>query len=61
MSKSNTSGKRSYLGLCMALGMVVGGAIGLLLNNLVVFAGGGLVLGFAIGASLDGSRKSIDA
>ncbi len=59
MTKRNES--INIVGLCMAIGMVIGGAIGLLVNNLVLFAGGGLVLGFAVGASLDRSRSAIDA
>ncbi|HEY71269.1 MAG TPA: glycine zipper family protein [Anaerolineae bacterium] len=61
MSKSNVNRKGNYLGLSMAMGLVIGGAIGLLLNNLVLFAGGGLVLGLAIGTALDRNRKSTDA
>jgi hypothetical protein len=61
MSKRNAEFKVNYLGLGMAMGLVVGGGIGLLLNNLVLFAGGGLVLGLAIGTALDRIRKSDDA
>ena len=43
----------------MALGLVFGGMIGLLIDNMIIFAGGGLVLGLAIGSALD-NRRSVD-
>jgi len=33
--------------------MTLGGIIGLLIDNPIIFAGGGMVLGLAIGATLD--------
>jgi hypothetical protein len=42
----------NYVSLGLAIGLVFGGAIGLVLDN-IVFAGGGMVIGFAIGSALD--------
>ena len=47
----------SYIGVCLALGLVFGGIIGLVIGNLIIFAGGGLVLGLAIGSALDNRRQ----
>ena len=40
-------------GLGMAVGMILGGIVGLLIDNPIIFAGGGMVLGLAIGSALD--------
>ena len=45
------------LGAGMALGLVFGGLLGLIVDNLVVFAGGGMVLGLAMGTAIQ-SRRS---
>jgi hypothetical protein len=45
--------KITYKGTGMAIGMVFGGLIGWLIGNPIIFAGGGLVLGFAIGSAMD--------
>jgi hypothetical protein len=45
--------------LGMALGLIFGGIIGLIIDNMIIFAGGGLVLGLAIGSALD-NRRSVD-
>jgi F0F1-type ATP synthase assembly protein I len=47
----------TYTGLGMAIGLVVGGLLGLLVDNLAISAGGGMVLGLAIGAALDQRRN----
>jgi hypothetical protein len=47
----------SVLGVGMALGLVLGGLLGLILDNLVVFAGGGMVLGLAIATAIE-SRQT---
>jgi hypothetical protein len=52
-----SSSKFKYTGLCMALGLVLGGLLGLIVGNSIIFAGGGLVLGMAIGAALDNRRN----
>jgi F0F1-type ATP synthase assembly protein I len=41
----------------MGIGLVVGGVLGLLIDNLAISAGGGMVLGLAIGAALDQRRN----
>lgn len=59
---SKNSGKRiSYKALGLAIGLILGGIVGLLINNLVIFAGGGLVLGLAIGSALDNRRLEDDS
>ena len=42
-----------FTGIGMAIGLVVGGLVGILIGNPFVFAGGGLVLGLAIGLALN--------
>ena len=52
--------KISYTALGLAIGLIFGGIVGLIIDNMIIFAGGGLVLGFAIGAALDSRRKEDD-
>ena len=47
----------SYTGICLALGLVFGGIIGFVIGNMVIFAGGGLVIGLAIGSALDNRNQ----
>lgn len=54
---SPRSGKICYAAFGPAIGLVLGGMIGLLLDNLIIFAGGGLILGSAIGGALDDRSK----
>jgi len=62
MSKNKTSGKRiSYTALGLAIGLILGGIAGLVIDNMVIFAGGGLVLGLAIGSALDNRRLEDDS
>ena len=63
MSKNDTPSSRkiSYTALALAIGMVLGGIVGLAIDNLIIFAGGGLVLGLAIGYALDNRHKANDA
>lgn len=49
----SSSGRLKFSGLGMAIGLVFGWLVGYLVGNPIVFAGGGLVLGGAIGAALD--------
>jgi len=57
MSKNKNSGKRiSYTALGLAIGLILGGIVGLAIDNMIIFAGGGLVLGLAIGSALDNRR-----
>jgi uncharacterized membrane protein len=55
MSKNNhrtSSGSMKFTGLGMAIGLVFGWLVGTLIGNPIIFAGGGMVLGLAIGTSL---------
>ena len=60
-NKNGTSRNISYTALGMALGLVLGGLVGILIDNMVIFAGGGLVLGLAIGSALDRRRLEDDS
>ena len=42
-----------FTGYGAALGLVLGGLVGFLIGNPIIFTGGGMVLGVAIGAALD--------
>lgn len=46
----------SYKGLGLGIGLIFGGIVGLLIGNLIIFAGGGMVLGLAVGYALDSRR-----
>jgi uncharacterized membrane protein YgaE (UPF0421/DUF939 family) len=62
MSKNKNSGKRiSYTALGMAIGLILGGIVGLIIDNMIIFAGGGLGLGLAIGSTLDSRRLEDDS
>lgn len=52
-----TNQRMKYSAYGMAIGLVFGGLVGLLIGNPIVFAGGGMVLGLAIGTSLDKRGK----
>ena len=47
-----SSQRKKFAGYGTAVGLVFGGLVGLLIGNPMVFAGGGMVLGLAIGNSL---------
>lgn len=53
MSHNTSKSERSYKTVGLALGLVLGGLIGWLIGNPIIFAGGGLVLGLAIGSAVD--------
>jgi hypothetical protein len=53
MSANHPQKNISYTALGLAVGLIFGGLVGLLIDNLVIFAGGGMLLGLAIGAALD--------
>jgi len=59
-NNNRSSFKISYTALGLAIGLILGGIVGLIIDNMIIFAGGGLVLGFAIGAALDSRRKEDD-
>jgi hypothetical protein len=40
----------------MGLGLLMGGLLGLLIDNLAFSAGGGMILGLAIGTALESRR-----
>ena len=62
MSKNpNTRKRTSYTALSLAIGLILGGLVGLVVDNLIIFAGGGLVLGLAIGSALDNRRLEDDS
>ena len=48
----------SRMGRFMALGLVFGGFLGLILDNLVLYSGGGMVLGLALGTALEKRRQN---
>lgn len=59
MSDRNNSrdfSSKKYTSIGMGLGLVLGGLVGLLLNNMIIFSGGGMVIGLALGTALD-ARK----
>ena len=45
--------KPPYKAIGMIVGLIIGGILGLLIDNMIIFAGGGMVLGLAIGSALD--------
>ena len=49
--------KISYTALGLAIGLILGGIVGLIIDNMIIFAGGGMVLGLAIGTAWDNRRK----
>ena len=55
--KSSNSFKLTYPGVGMGLGLVFGGVLGLLIDNLAFSAGGGMILGLAIGTAIESSRQ----
>ena len=57
MSQNSTQPKISFTALGMAIGLVIGGIIGLLIDSTVISAGGGMILGLAVGAALDNRNK----
>ena len=62
MSQENkTKKKNSYTALGLAIGPVLGGIVGLVIDNMIIFAGGGLVLGLAIGSDLDSRHLEDDS
>ena len=48
--------KMKFAGLGAAIGLIFGALVGLLIGNPIIFSGGGMVLGIAIGASFDQRR-----
>lgn len=48
-----------YTAVGMAIGLVFGGLVGFLIGNMVIFAGGTMVLGFAIGSAIDNRNREM--
>lgn len=64
MSENNhryPSGRMKFTGFGLAIGLVFGGLVGILIGNPIVFAGGTMVLGLAVGAILDKRSASNDS
>jgi len=57
----NTQRKISYTALGLSIGLILGRIVGLIIDNMVIFAGGGLVLGLAIGSVLESHRLEDDS
>jgi F0F1-type ATP synthase assembly protein I len=55
-TENNNQAKISIKGICMGLGLLLGGLLGLLIDNLAFSAGGGMILGLAIGTALENRR-----
>jgi hypothetical protein len=47
----------NYKGIGMAIGLIFGWVIGSLAGNPIVFAGGTMILGFAIGTAIDQRKR----
>ena len=45
--------RMNYKGIGMAIGLIFGWVIGSLAGNPIIFAGGTMILGFAIGTAID--------
>lgn len=61
MSAQNEGGKNarfSVMGGALALGLVLGGLVGILIDQMIIFAGFGMVLGLSIGLALEKKRLS---
>jgi hypothetical protein len=55
--KPSKSFKVTYPGAGMGIGLVFGGVLGLLIDNLAFSAGGGMILGLAMGLALENRRR----
>jgi F0F1-type ATP synthase assembly protein I len=58
-NETNKPARISYTAGGMALGLVFGGILGLLIDNLAFSAGGGMILGLAIGLALEKRKESL--
>jgi len=53
-----TTVKGTYTALGLVIGLVFGGLLGLMAGNMIIFTGGGMLIGLSIGAALERrSRK----
>jgi len=60
MSEKQVIKKMTRPGLSMVVGLIFGGFLGLIGGDLIVFAGGGMILGLCIGLSTDHSSMRIN-
>jgi hypothetical protein len=44
------------IGAYQALGLVLGGLFGIVVGNMIIFAGGGMIIGLAVGLALEKKR-----
>ena len=58
MNNDNKESNRrmKFAGIGAAIGLMFGGLVGVLIGNPMVFAGGGMVVGLAIGTTFDQRR-----
>jgi hypothetical protein len=47
------------LGPALASGLVLGGLVGILIDKLIILAGGGMVLGLAIATAIESKRTQV--
>lgn len=52
MNNKQSDQRMKFTGFGAALGLVFGGLVGILIGNPIVFAGGGMILGLAVGSAL---------
>lgn len=57
--KGTIKPRASRLGGGMGLGLVFGGLFGLIVDNMVLFAGGGMILGLAIATAIENRRTRV--
>jgi hypothetical protein len=57
--EENTKRTANYtiVGAGMGIGLVLGGILGLLIDNLAFSAGGGMILGLAVGLALERKKQ----
>jgi hypothetical protein len=63
MSENTTTNnpvRITALRLGMAIGLILGSILGLAFDNLVIFAGGGMILGLSIGLAWEKRRRDLD-
>lgn len=56
---SDKNSKNYYLSIGIGIGLVFGGAFGILFNNIAIGAGLGMLLGIVIGALIDKNTETI--
>ena len=56
MESQTKKARFSLMGSAMALGLVLGGLVGILIDTMIIFSGGGMILGLAVGTALESRR-----